>query len=272
MAVSFRRSGRGPGALLLHGIGSSSASFAPQLDALGDVLTMVAWNAPGYAGSPGPARSPGLDGYVEEAAGLLRAELGPGPAHVVGVSWGGVIALRMAATRPDLVRSLTVIGASLGSGTTPERAAQMRERPADLARLGPEGFARERGPRLLSPDARAELVETVVTTMAEAVRLPGYAAAAEAMASADLRGDLPRISAPALVLAGAEDTVTGPERAREIAAGIPGTALVTVPGAGHLANQERPAIVNAWLRAFTGIADRLGREAPDVSNERKEAS
>ncbi|RKS76509.1 pimeloyl-ACP methyl ester carboxylesterase [Actinomadura pelletieri DSM 43383] len=272
MTVSFRRSGRGPGALLLHGIGSSAASFAPQLDALGDALTMVAWDAPGYAGSPDPTRPPGLDGYVDEAADLLRAELGPDPAHLVGVSWGGVIALRMAATRPDLVRGLIVIGASLGSGTDPERTARMRERPTRLARLGPAEFARERGPRLLSPNADRELVETVVTTMAEAVRLPGYTAAAEAMASADLRRDLARISAPTLVLAGAEDTVTGPERAREIAAGIPGAALVTVPGAGHLANQEQPAIVNAWLLAFTGMADRLGRGTPDVTTERKEAS
>ncbi len=272
--MSFRRSGRGPGALLLHGIGSSAASFAPQLDALGDVLTMVAWDAPGYAGSPDPARPPGLDGYVEEAAALMRAELGPGPAHLVGVSWGGVIALRLAATRPGLVRSLTVIGASLGSGTDPERAARMRERPAELARLGPTGFARERGPRLLSPGARPELVETVVATMAGAVRLPGYSAAAEAMAAADLSGDIARISAPTLVLAGAEDTVTGPERAREIAAGIPGAALVTVPGAGHLANQERPAIVGAWLRAFTRLAADLAADLTTATsaagNERKE--
>ncbi|WP_459986087.1 alpha/beta fold hydrolase [Nocardioides sp. AN3] len=251
---AYRRAGNGEPVLLLHGIGSSSASFAPQFDALADERTLVAWDAPGYAASPdpvGPLGHLGLDGYVTAALGVVRAALGLGPVHVVGVSWGGVIALRLAATHPELVRTLTVVGASLGSGTDPVRAAQMRARAADLLRLGPDAFARARAPRLLSPHAPADLVRTAVTTMAEAIRLPGYAEAAESMATADLSGDLARITAPTLVLAGEADTVTGPERAREIAAGIPGALLATLPRAGHLANQEQPEAVNDWLRRFT---------------------
>ncbi|MBO9521522.1 MAG: alpha/beta fold hydrolase [Nocardioidaceae bacterium] len=254
MPVSFRTAGTGPGMLLLHGIGSSSASFLPQLDALAGELRLVAWNAPGYAGSPDPEAEPGLDGYVAEATWLLTSVL-DGPTHVVGVSWGGVIALRLAATRPDLVRSLTVIGASLGSGVDAASAARMRARVADLERLGTAAFAEERAPRLLSPAASEDLVRTAVATMAGSLRLRGYRYAAEAMATTDLTKDLSRITAPTFVLAGAEDTVTGPERAREIAAGIDDAALVTVPGAGHLANQERPELVNRWLRRITAMTE-----------------
>lgn len=255
MLAAYRQAGSGPGMLLLHGIGSSSASFATQLEALADELTLVAWDAPGYAASADPLGPVGLDGYVAAAAEVAAAALGGDPVHVVGVSWGGVIALRLAATRPELVRSLVVIGASLGSGVDPERAAQMRARAADLADLGPAEFARRRAPKLLSPHAPAPLVEAAVDTMAESIRLPGYAEAAEAMASADLRADLARISAPTLVLAGEHDTVTGPDRAAEIAAGISGAVLATVPGAGHLANQEQPDLVNDWLRRVTRQAE-----------------
>ncbi|MER5492360.1 alpha/beta fold hydrolase [Streptomyces sp. NPDC002490] len=261
MVPAHRTAGTGPGMLLLHGIGSSSASFAHQLDSLAEEFTLIAWDAPGYAASPDPAEPVTLDGYVTAAGAVARAALGPGPFHLVGVSWGGVIALRLAATHPELVRSLTVIGASLGSGTDPARARQMRSRTAELRRLGPQAFARARAPRLLAPDAPAELVETATRTMAEAIRLPGYGEAAESMASADLTADLPRITAPTLVLAGEHDTVTGPERAREIAAGIRGAVLATIPGAGHLANQEQPDRVNDWLRR-TALATGPGHPPP----------
>lgn len=256
MPVTYRTSGSGPLVLLLHGIGSAAASFEPQLSGLAADRTLIAWNAAGYAGSPDPTGPPRLDVYVAQAAELIGAHSDAG-AHLVGVSWGGVIALRLAATRPELVRSLVVAGASLGSGVSLERAAQMRQRVLDLDRDGPAEFARARGPRLLSPRADERLVESVVATMTGSIRLPGYRAAAETMAATDLTADLARILAPTLVLAGADDTVTGPERAREIHGGIAGAALVTVPGAGHLVNQERPEIFNAWVHAFTQLADRL---------------
>ncbi|MFE2042814.1 3-oxoadipate enol-lactonase, partial [Streptomyces sp. NPDC059477] len=71
---------------------------------------------------------------------------------------------------------------------------------------------------------------------------------ADAPASAHPTADRHRTPAPPRGLAGEHDTVTGPDRAREIAAGISGAVLATVPGAGHLANQEQPALVNDWLR------------------------
>lgn len=268
--LAFRADGTGAPTLMLHGIGSSSLAFGHQLSGLADELRMVAWDAPGYAASADPDVALDLDGYVDQVAALARDRFGDEPVHLVGVSWGGVLALRTAATRPGLVRSLTVIGASLGSGADPARAAQMRERSGELARLGNVDFARQRGPRLLAPDADPALVEHVVATMAAAVRPPGYACAAEVMAATDLTDDLGRISAPTLVMAGAEDRVTGPDRAREIAALVPGSALVLVPGAGHLANQERPALVNAWLRGFTRAADLLAAAQPATDlHERK---
>jgi pimeloyl-ACP methyl ester carboxylesterase len=242
----------GPLVLCLHGIGSSSAAFTPQLAALSAHFRVVAWDAPGYAKSADPAGPLTMDDYADAAADVIRAR--GGSAHVLGVSWGGVIALRLAVRHPDLVESLMVCGSTPGSGTDPDKAAGMRARAAELARTGPEAFAAARGPRLVSADAPAELVERVTATMAASIRLPGYGYAAEAMAATDLRGELHRVTAPTLVLCGDKDRITGPDSSQVLAGGLHRTAYVIVKDAGHLANQEQPERVNAWLLSHLHIA------------------
>lgn len=242
----------GPLLLCLHGIGSSSAAFAPQLTTMNAGFRVVAWDAPGYAKSADPQDPLTMDDYADAAADVIRAR--GGRAHVLGVSWGGVIALRLAVRHPDLVQSLMVLDSTPGSGTDPDKAAGMRARADELARLGPDAFAAARAPCLVSADAPVELVERVTATMAASVRLPGYAYAAEAMAATDLRGELHRITAPTLVLCGDKDRVTGPHSSQVLAGGLHKTAYVIVKDAGHLANQEQPERVNAWLLSHLHIA------------------
>ncbi|MDQ8703061.1 alpha/beta fold hydrolase [Streptomyces sp. LHD-70] len=241
----------GPLLFCLHGIGSSSAAFAPQLDALSAYARVVAWDAPGYAKSPDPDGELDLDGFADAAAEAIRSY--GEPAHVLGVSWGGVIALRLAARHPELVASLIVADSSAGSGTDPEKAAGMRARATELAELGPRAFAAQRGPRLVSPDAPAELVQRVVDTMSCAVRLPGYGHAAASMAAADLRPELSAVTAPTLVVCGDRDTVTGVEASQVLAGGLHKCAYVIVKDAGHLANQEQPERFNAWVLSHLHI-------------------
>ncbi|MEV5614103.1 alpha/beta fold hydrolase [Streptomyces sp. NPDC052225] len=244
--------GEGPLLLCLHGIGSSSAAFAPQLAGLSGQVRVIAWDAPGYAKSPDPDGPLDLDGFADAAADVIRSY--GESAHVLGVSWGGVIALRLAARHPELVDSLIVADSSAGSGTDPRKAEAMRARCDELAALGPRAFAERRGPRLVSELAPAALVERVVDTMAASVRLPGYAYAAASMADADLRPELPGIAAPTLVVCGDRDTVTGVEASQVLAGGLHKTAYVIVKDAGHLANQEQPERFNAWVLSHLHIA------------------
>ncbi|GAA2602156.1 alpha/beta fold hydrolase [Streptomyces tubercidicus] len=248
---AVRAGEHGPLLLCLHGIGSSSAAFAPQLAELSAHARVVAWDAPGYAASPDPHGPLDLDGYADAAAELIRS-YGTG-AHVLGVSWGGVIALRLATRHPGLVDSLIIADSSPGSATDPAKAQAMRARAAELAELGPAAFAARRGPRLVSPHAPQELVRHVIDTMAAAVRLPGYAYAAASMASADLRTELADITAPALVLCGDLDRVTGVEASQALAGALHKTAYVIVKDAGHLANQEQPGHFNAWVLSHLDI-------------------
>lgn len=250
--------GAGPAVLCLHGIGSSSEAFLPQIAELAGEHRLLAWDAPGYAASPDPEGPLDLDAYADAAAAVIRDRV-DGPAHVLGVSWGGVIAVRLALRHPDLVRSLVLADSSRGSGQSDQQATAMRDRAAELARLGAAEFAAARGPRLVTPEAPAELVDRVVATMRDAIRLPGYGHAAESMAATDLTAELSGVRTPTLVLCGDGDTVTGFDESQALAGGIPDAVFVTINGAGHLANQEAPDAFNAWLSAFIQIIERLYR-------------
>jgi pimeloyl-ACP methyl ester carboxylesterase len=194
-----------------------------------------------------PSAEP-ADRYARIAVDLLRG-LGHSRAHVVGVSWGGVIATRMALRYPEMLRSLTLMDSSRGSGRTAAGRAGMLRRVDDLAEMGADAFARSRGPNLLAPDAPVAVAERVIATMAR-VRLTGYQGAAEMMAATDHSADLGRISVPTLVLVGEHDRVTGVPESRALAEGIPGARFVVVPGGGHAVHQENPSAVNAELRRF----------------------
>lgn len=243
--------GRGPTVLMLHGIGGSSASFAAQLDELAQGHHVVAWDAPGYASSADPDTAPGMAGYAETVAGLVN-EIGEA-VHLVGASWGGVIALELALQRPEMLRSLVLVSASRGSGRDAAAAERVRRRAAVLKQQGPEAFARKRAPQLLSKQASAAQVEQVAAQMAAAIRLRGYDYAAQSMADTDHSPRLREVTTPTLVLCGTDDRITGPEESKALANGIPEAVYVSVEGAGHLLPQERPTSVSTWISCFTHI-------------------
>ncbi|MEZ7002107.1 alpha/beta fold hydrolase [Streptomyces sp. AD55] len=240
--------------LLLHGIGSAAASFARQLPALARDHRAAAWDAPGYARSDDPAPPYRLDDFADAAAAVLTAHAPP-PSHVVGVSWGGVVATRLALRHPRLVRSLVLVGSTRGSGRDPGAAEAMLGRGRELAALGAHRFAHARAPRLLSPSAPAPAVAAVRDLMADSVRLPGYAEAAASMAETDHTEALPTLRVPTLVLVGEHDQVTGVEESQRIHRLVPGSGFAVIPGAGHLANQERPDLFLDLLRGFLADVD-----------------
>jgi pimeloyl-ACP methyl ester carboxylesterase len=192
-----------------------------------------------------------MAGYVDAAAALVSGLVpDQGPAHVVGVSWGGVIATRLALRHPGLVRSLVLADSTRGSGRTAATRAGMRSRPLALERDGARTFAAQRGPKLVSPDAPGDLVDRVVATMAASIRLPGYGYAAESMAETAHDRLLPFLAVPVLIVVGRQDTVTGVKESSAIAAAVPGARFRIIENAGHLANQEQPDRFNAILEDF----------------------
>jgi pimeloyl-ACP methyl ester carboxylesterase/mannose-6-phosphate isomerase-like protein (cupin superfamily) len=247
--LSYFDVGHGTPLVLLHGIGSSAASFAPQIDTLASSFRVLAPDALGYGDSADPATAPGIDGYAT-SIGALLTELGIGPAVILGLSWGAVIATRLALLAPQQVSALILADSSVGSGADATRSQAMLERPRELSLLGSEAFAHKRFARLLSPNAPEALRAKVQQNMAASIRMPGYEFAAQAMASTDHRSRLGEIAVPTLVMVGEFDVVCPESDSQLLVQGIPGAEFAIVPGAGHLSNQENPLAFNALVTEF----------------------
>lgn len=253
MTVSFLEKGQGTPLVLLHGIGSAARSFDRQIDALAPRFRVIAWDAPGYGDSTDlPMERPTAGDYADALAGFLD-ERGVQRCHLLGHSLGCLMAARFAATRPERVLSLTLCSIAGGHAALPaeERQKMLDQRIGDVARLGPQGMATQRAPRLLGPAAPPDALGRLIDTMGS-VRPHGYGQAARMLSTGDVKADIARLPAslPGQVIYGDADVITPPARNREIAATWPGAAVHVIPGAGHALYLEQPDTFNALLADF----------------------
>lgn len=255
--VSYREAGKGQGmrqkkvALLLHGIGSGSASFEGQLDGLSKSLRVIAWDAPGYGASdPLPDETPTSGDYADVAAALLDA-LGIGKIHLVGHSLGSVIASSFAARYPERLLSVTLASATAGyaKGDHAARVDRLNARMNAIRDLGPAGMAEARGRQVLSDNASDEALAKVRGVMS-ALHVDGYCQAARMLHSSDIYDDIVTINVPAMVMCGAADMVTPEDLNQRIAAAIPGALYHSLPGLGHACYVENPGLFNEVLGGF----------------------
>lgn len=233
-----------PAVLLLGSLGSTYEMWDAQVPALSAGFRVVRCDSRGHGRSPVPPGPYVLDDLVEDTLALLD-RLAVEQVHVVGLSLGGMIGLRLAARAPGRVRTLTVLCTSALLGP----ADAWAERAQLVRTAGTRAVADTVVGRWLTPAAHTadpartdRLRAMIASTPAE-----GYASCCEAIGTMDLRADLGRVTAPTLVVAGADDPATPPEHLERIAAGIAGSQLLVLPQAAHLANVEQPAAVNAAL-------------------------
>jgi pimeloyl-ACP methyl ester carboxylesterase len=250
LRIAYRIAGDGPPLVLVHGAVSDSRIWRPQVEGLADAFTVVAWDAPGAGRSPDPPARFGTDDWAGALAGLLRA-LGLGPAHVVGLSWGGTLALALYARAPEAVASLVLAGAYAGwkGSLSEEECAQRLAAALASAAMPPAELADAWLPGLVTQDADparvAELRAVVEDSHPDGLRL-----VAVSMAATDLNAVLPRIAVPVLLLWGERDVRSPLRIAEGMRAAIPGAELVVLPGAGHVTSVEQPDAFTAAVRRF----------------------
>ncbi len=246
------RQGTGPAVLLLHGIGASGTAWTRQMEQLAGEFACMAPDLPGYGDSPDPI-APGFESFVDEVAGVLDDQ----PAHVVGVSFGALCAIGLARRHPALVTSLVLADATLGRAARP--AAELDRWLQHRQRLSGELATRslERAAEIAAPDAPPEVLQEIAAHMRRA-RATGYMAVANAIAQTDARPWLANIGAPALVICGEHDTVTGPDVSKDLAAGLPSATLLTLKSSGHAPHIEQPEpfaqAVRRFLHGLGGVA------------------
>lgn len=204
-----------PQVLALHGWARTGADFGRILEGR-DALAI---HLPGFGPTPVP---PGVWGTVEYADQLAEALAGTGPYVVVGHSFGGRVAVRLAARHPELVRSLVLTGAPLVRATPPPAPALGLRVAKRLRRwhLVPEALVERARRSGGSADYRA-----AVGVMQQVfVRV----------VNEDYREDLARVAVPATLVWGELDDSAPLAGARLAADLLPHAELEVVPGAGHL--------------------------------------
>ncbi len=259
-----------PPALFVHGLGGSSQNWSALMPLLEDVVDCEAIDLPGFGDSPPPDDGNySITGHARAVIRHLDARA-RGPVHLVGNSLGGAITTRVAAVRPDLVRTLTLVSpalpelrvqrtavptgllavpgvAALFTRLTRDWTAEQRVRGVmglcygDPAKVTPEGFSaavREMERRLQLPyfwDAMARSARGVV----DAYTLGGQHG---------LWRQAERVLAPTLLVYGARDLLVSYRMARKAAAAFRDSRLLTLTEAGHVAMMEDPQSVAAAFR------------------------
>ncbi|MGW2013629.1 alpha/beta fold hydrolase [Streptomyces sp. NPDC001927] len=249
LRIAYDRVGDGPPVVFLHGAASDARLWRPQLDALADAFTVVAWDEPGAGRSADLPTSYGLPDYAHCLAAVVES-LRLGPAHIAGLSWGGTLALEFYRRHPDLVKTLVLADTYAGwKGSLPAREVRARVEGARRMLAVPRDEFDPTLPGLFAGERPAAYVP-LLDAMDAAVRPDTLRAQLLLMAETDQRDLLPTVAVPTLLLWGERDVRSPLAVARQFQESIPGAELVVFPGTGHVSNLERPEEFNRAVRGF----------------------
>ena len=243
--------GDGPPIVFSHGLLWNTNLFASQIAVLKKRFRCVAYDHRGQGKSAdGTGRAIELDTLTQDATALIE-DMDLGRVHFCGLSLGGMVGMRVAIARPDLIRSLILLSTS----ADPEPSKLKYKAMNVAARLfGVGSVANAVMPALYGKTALsdpARLLERVAwKQQLVGNRRTIWRAVNGALERKSIHEDLGKIAAPTLVAVGEEDVATVPKRAESIAAAIDGAKLLIIPRAGHGLTLEAPAQVTGMIAAF----------------------
>lgn len=265
--------GREPG-LCVHGLAGSARNWTDLMAELRPRLDCVAVDLPGYGESPPPPDGKySITAQARTVATLIERQ-GRAPVHLIGNSLGGAVCTRVAARRPDLIRSLTLISPALPDLWP--RMDLVRFPLMSIPRLGGWALgkfksisAERRVFNVLTNcyfDANSVARERFDAEVAELTRRDGLPYAddvligsvrsltAESLRTGQLSPwrEASLIGAPTLVLYGSHDRLVSPRMAGRAARTIRGSRVVVLPRTGHVAMMEHPGLVAAEIGVLLG--------------------
>jgi pimeloyl-ACP methyl ester carboxylesterase len=251
LRIAYERAGSGPPLLLLHGfIGDGRSTWSAQLEGLSDEFTVMAWDAPGAGRSATPPESFRSADYADCLAEFIRTLRIDQP-HLVGLSFGGIVALELFRRRSALPQTLVLAGAYAGwAGSLPADAVEERlSRCLTLSILPPDQFATAMLSSMFAESAPTDAVAGFAASVRE-FDPAGFRAMTRSSAEADLREVLATVDVPTLLLYGDRDARAPLDVAHALHAGIPGSSLLVLPGIGHVSPVEAPDLFNHEVRNF----------------------
>ncbi len=250
--------------VFLHGLGSCAADWKGQVAAFEERYRVITLDLPAHGRSAlsiRPRRERLRVESMAAAVGQLLTRLGEGPAHVVGLSLGGCVALALALGAPTRVRSLTLVNTFARLRPAGWRGAyRMLERLALLAVAPMPVIAAHVAQGLFPRPEQGELRAAAIASLGRNDKR-AYLAAVCAITRFDVRQRLAGVQCPTLIVAGDADTTVPRASAELLRRSIPNARLLVVPGSGHGTPYDQPDLFNRLVLDWMGGLER-GPQAP----------
>ena len=247
--LQYAIAGEGDPVVFIHGFGLDSNMWDAQWAAFADRHRVIRYDMRGYGRSSEPA---GPYSHVDDLLALIDF-LGVGPVHLVGLSLGGRVALRVAATHLKAVRSLTLADPALDGHAWTDDWLQRWRKMTEAARRGDLSAAKKlwREHVLFAPANAQPQVADSLRAMIDRysgwhLRYPDPGEASQT----PIAPMLPNISIPTLVMVGELDLPDFQAIARRLGQELPQVELQTIAGAGHMSNMEAPQVFNDRVLGF----------------------
>ena len=249
-SLAYEASGSGDEViLLLHSVGLDHTFWDVIATDLERDYRVVRPDLRGHGRSPVPPGPWTMRDIADDVAELLK-ELDLPPVHVVGQSFGGLVAQELVLGHPARVASLIISGSSCT--TSPAEREIFLGRAADARAGGMEAVTQKAIDRWFTPGFMGSEVVARVRERLLTDSVEGWANTFGAIAEHNTLEALRTVRKPTLVIVGDADVATPPTMSEEIAAAIPGARLVVLPGVPHMGPFERPDLFIPEIRGFIG--------------------
>ena len=246
--IYYEMTGKGEPLLFIHGLGSSTRDWEHQVEFFADRYQVIAFDVRGHGQTSQPPGPYSVAQFAEDTAKLLDA-LEVGPAHVVGLSMGGMIAFQLAVSYPEKVRSMTVVNSGPAFLINSFKIRMLVWQRFLLLRVfGMRKIGKVLSERLFPMEQHKALRAQFVERWAENDVKP-YRAAMRAIVGWSVLDYIEDIQCPTLALASDEDYT--PVAAKQAyVERMPNAELVVVKNARHVLPIERPKAFNSAVASF----------------------
>jgi pimeloyl-ACP methyl ester carboxylesterase len=250
-SIAYRSAGAGDPLVLLLGFLCDSRVWEPQLSDLSDDFTVIAWDAPGAGLSSDPPVPFGIADWTVRLVEFFDAS-GIHRAHVVGLSWGGLLAQELYRLDPTRVATLVLADTYAGwrGSLGREVAAQRLARCERESTLDVEAFVRLWVPHEFFTGGVSNDTREQMAVIVRDFHPLGFRLMARSLAETDTTELLPTITVPVLLVWGEGDLRSPLSVATQFRDAIPGAELAVLAGAGHVSNLQQPNAFTAQIRRF----------------------
>ena len=254
ITINYRIDGpeRAPWLVFSNSLATSLAMWDEQAAALHTSFRVLRYDQRGHGETDAPSGRYAFDTLLDDGLALMDAH-NIDKAHFAGLSMGGATALGLAERRPQRFHSIVVADSPCQS--TPQSSQQWEERIAVAQKQGIEALVEPTVGRWFPPETVAANPPYLdkIHAMIRATPVNGFIGCAAALAAHDYASAVGTVKCPTLFIVGEQDGAT-PIAMAKLHEKLAGSRFVTLPGAGHISNMDRPAEFSRALRAFLSAA------------------